>query len=237
MVNARPSVLLTRPAKQSGRFAADFAGRFGRDWKVVISPLMAVQPCPLVVDPARFTGLIFTSENGVEAFAAQVAGREWPVWCVGPRTAVVARRAGFTVWQAGGDAASLVKAMQGKGGLWLHLRGEHTAGAIAQSLNLAGTETCEAVIYRQNAMSITDEGRGLLMADKPVLVPLYSPRSAELFAAEAVGAVAPLWIAAISQAVAERLIFAVDQLAIAERPESGAMLDAMALLIGKGHLS
>ncbi|MBL9060851.1 MAG: uroporphyrinogen-III synthase, partial [Mangrovicoccus sp.] len=64
------TVLLTRPAAQSRRFAAQVAGRLGPGVRVVIAPLMRIEPLAPLPALARGEVPVFTSESGVEAFAA-----------------------------------------------------------------------------------------------------------------------------------------------------------------------
>ena len=61
----------------------------------VIAPLIAIAPVagPLDLDGAQ--GLLFTSANGVEQFAARSAERGLPAFCVGAMTAEAARRGGL----------------------------------------------------------------------------------------------------------------------------------------------
>ncbi len=230
MEELRPTILLTRPRAQATRFADAFAARFGPDWRVLISPLIEVRPVALAQDPARFAGLIFTSQNGVAAFAAQVTGRDWPVWCVGPQTTEAARAAGFRARDAGGNATDLAAKVRGAGP-WLWLHGQHVKADLAETLTLAGTDTIGAMIYRQDEAGLDPEAARVLRSDQPVIVPLFSPRSAGLFQSAARRAVAPLWIAALSKPVAAALTLPLARLTIADQPNGNAMLDAIGRLI------
>ena len=72
-------------------------------------PLLAVHPindAPLDLDAV--SALVFTSQNGVAAFAALSPGRDLPVFTVGDATAEAARVQGFrSVGSAGGALADL----------------------------------------------------------------------------------------------------------------------------------
>lgn len=234
--SAAAPLLVTRPQAQAERFAADFAARFGRQTQVVISPLVRVRHLPLAVRPDRYAGLLFTSENGVAAFAAQVADRHWPVWCVGARTTARARAAGFTATSADGDAAALLALLRQTAPPepLLHLCGEHTVGDLANALNSAGIETFSAPIYAQDALALSPDARALLQGRKPVLVPLFSPRTAALFQTGITGPVCPLLIAALSQAVADVVTLPRLACEVATRPDGPAMLGALGKLIEVG---
>lgn len=75
----------------------------------MVVPLLAVQPietAPLSLEGV--SALAFTSQNGVDAFAALSPERDLPVFTVGDATAEAARGQGFrTVRSAGGALADL----------------------------------------------------------------------------------------------------------------------------------
>jgi uroporphyrinogen-III synthase len=112
----------------------------------------------------------------------------------------------------------------------LHLRGAHIAANIAKALTLAGTETHEAVIYRQTEGHLTARAVSLLQNGQPVIVPLFSPRSAQLFFDQAVPT-GPLLVAAISenvrQAVPDGCAASIET---AEHPTAEAMLEVIVTL-------
>ncbi|GGH55638.1 uroporphyrinogen-III synthase [Frigidibacter albus] len=227
---AQPTLLLTRPAPQSQRFAAECAARFP-GVPVLISPLMQIVNLPLSQDVAGADALILTSENAALALAPQTALRP-PAWCVGPRTATAARAEGFPIAGIAEDAASLTSLLKthAQGATLLHARGRHVVADLPTALAPAGITVTEAMVYDQQACALTDEARTLLTRPGPILAPLFSPRSARLLAE----AVPPrrLHIAAISAAVAR----AAEPLAplgleLAARPDSAAMLEALGRLI------
>lgn len=183
-----PTLLLTRPEAAARRFAAELRMP---GMKMVIAPLIRIQPVPhdgaaLAAAP----GLVFTSVHAVPA-AGPGAGR--PAFCVGPATAAAARAAGFAVTQGPGDAEGLIPMLKGLPAGWLHPHGAH----VARALPLAGM-----VVYDQVEQELTEAAQVLLAGSGPVLVPLFSPRSARLLARWAQGAKAALWLAPISAAAA-----------------------------------
>lgn len=234
-------LLLTRPAAASARFAAAFRGRFGADWPVILSPLMQIHPCPLSLaqqDQARAAPqMIFSSAHAVAPVTAVAPARGRLAWCVGAATARAAQAAGFTPRLAEGDAASLIaliRAARPEAPL-LHLRGRHIAAPVAAALRAAGIACDELTVYDQQPAPLSDPARAALSGPAPLLLPLFSPRSARLFCAarpEAPGAA--LRIAAISPAVAEALRPArrpEDRLSVAARPDAEAVLTALGGLI------
>jgi uroporphyrinogen-III synthase len=235
VAETRPSLILTRPRPQAERFADDVRARFGARFDIVIAPVIEIVPVEATPDTSRYAALLFTSENGVRSFAARWGARDLPAYCVGARTAAAARAAGFAARSAGGDAAALARLVVAElpaGARVLHLRGRHAAGDLAGRLRAAGIAADEAVIYDQAARAPSAEALAALGSDAPVLVPLFSPRSARLLAAALDGRARPAAGAValcLSPAVAAALpagLFA-DQ-RIAASPDAGAMLDLLA---------
>ena len=133
MPSASPSasVLLTRPLPDARRFAAMLAGA-APNTEVVISPILRI--VPVAYDAARLAdaaGLVFTSAHAV---AAAGAGRGRPAICVGPRTAELARAAGFDVTEGRGDARGLIPLIRAAGVPLIYPHGRH----LAQTLPVKG---------------------------------------------------------------------------------------------------
>lgn len=226
-----PTLLLTRPAPQSQRFARDLALRLG-DAAIVISPLMQTVFLQPTLPSAPFHAVIFTSETGVKA--AMNLGQSLPklAFCVGNRTAHAARAAGFETHSADGDAVALTQLIETSGvpGPLLHLCGQDSAGDLAETLTKHGIETQSSVVYSQNPKGLFPEAAGLFGQDNPVLIPIFSPRSARLLAAALPkNTTAPLWIVAISKAAAEAAAaLCPEKLVIAAYPDGENMLQAVA---------
>ncbi len=231
------TVLLTRP--QSRRFADLVRGRLGPAVRVVIAPLMRIEPRgPL---PALAPGEVpvFTSESGVEAYAALGGRCAGLAFAVGGQTAAVARRLGFApVIEGPGDSAGLagliasMDSAAGRGAVW-HLHGTHVAGDLAGLLQAQGIRACEAAIYDQVAAPLSAEARAVLEGAGPVLVPVFSARTARLLAGDLAAARAPLGLAAISPAVARELpVQSAGKVAVAARADAAAVLDVLADLAG-----
>ena len=187
MPRAKPAVLLTRPQMQ----AEDFASLLG-DVLVVISPILRI----VAVDHdatllAVAEGVVLTSVHAVPAAAP---GRGRPAFCVGTATAEAARRAGFAVTVGPGDMDGLRPLIGDIKQHLIHPHGRHRAG----DAGVPGV-----VVYDQKSQPLNDEARTLLAGDTPVILPLFSPRSARLVAEAVRGAHAQLLPVAISEAVAE----------------------------------
>lgn len=231
---SRPRLLLTRPEPQSRVFAEMAQERFGADLEAVISPLLRIEHLPLTRDPAGFDGLVFTSRNGVAAFAAASDLRDVTAWCVGDATARAAAAAGLSARSAAGALADLAWTLRrdAAGLTMLQVRGRHVAGDLAALVGPAGPRITEAILYEQHPQPLTSAARAALSGTTPLLLPLFSPRSAGLIAPEIANANAPLHIAAMSPAVAEALPLQARGGAVtAPTPDAEGMLRALAELL------
>lgn len=210
-----PTVLLTRPQPDSQSFAALLSTLpETAHLPVLIAPLMRIVPVPHdSAALAAAAGLVFTSAHAV---ASAGPGRGRPAICVGERTGQVARDAGFAVIQGAGTADSLVPLIAASPVPLVHPHGRH----LAQRLAVPGI-----VVYDQRPQPLTARARAALMGARPVVVPVYSPRSARLLAGMAAGARAPLWLVAISDAAAAAWTAPAARRAVADQP-SGRAMDA-----------
>ena len=222
-----PLLLLTRPASDARRFAASI--RAPCAWRAVISPLLEIVPLGGAEDPGGVP--LFTSAAAVP-FAG--AGRGRLAWCVGPRTAGAARRAGWDAREGGGDGAALLGAIRAAGGQgpFVHLRGAHARVPLAEGLRAAGFEAAERVVYDQRATPLTPEARAALSGAARVVAPLFSPRTAELFSDGAGEVAAALTVIALSEAVAAGAARFAPR--VAARPDGAAMAEAAAAALCEG---
>jgi uroporphyrinogen-III synthase len=229
------SLLLTRPRAQSEAFAAVLAaelpGRFGTR----IAPLIEIAPVAGPLDLSGLQGLLFSSANGVDAFAARSADRSLPALCVGDMTAAAARAAGFTARSADGDVAALAAlaeaAYRPGAGAFLHVRGRHAAGDLTGRLAAAGIPARAAEIYDQRAIELAPEAASALAGGAIDVVALFSPRTARLFADAARAGGWPLGtvvFAALSPAVAAALDGLGGQVQVAAAPTRAGMLETLA---------
>ncbi len=224
-----PTVLLTRPKAQSDSFAQSLRAQVP-GLRVVISPLMVPVFVAVTLPEGPLQGVILTSQTGAEAARHLRAHLPDLAYCVGDRTAQVARDAGFRVLSAQGDAEALLKLILRENAQDLiHLRGREARGDLAQRLSAAGVVTQERIVYAQESQPLTEEAAALLTGNESVLVPLFSPRSAEILGAEwhRLAATAPLTVIAISAAVAQAATFSATPPVIAAHPDTPSMLTAL----------
>lgn len=199
-------ILITRPQEAAQRFANDLQMALPFALSMVQSPIMEIEstPEPLPLDGVR--GIIVTSQNGVAQLAGRTQDRSLPLYCVGARTTALAKDAGFSAEQLGTDAESLVSGLQrlSPPAPLLHLHGAVTRGDVAGQLTAAGLPTRSHILYRQTAKTLSPEAKNLLEGTEPVVLPLFSPRSAELLAQQISGT-GPRYVVAMSKAVAAEI--------------------------------
>ncbi len=231
------TLILTRPRHQSEAFAAAVAEALPGRFAVLVAPLLDIVPVPgAPLDLSGLQGIVFSSANGVEQFAARSSERGLVAYCVGEMTAAAARAAGFEAVSADGDVhdlATLVLSAHRKGAeAFLHVRGRHAAGNLVGSLAAVGVPARAAEIYDQVPLALDGPARALLAAGGPAVVALFSPRSARLFAAAARAGRWPLArVAAVSISAAADA--ALDGLGLGRRvvagtPGRAGMLAALA---------
>jgi uroporphyrinogen-III synthase len=223
----RPSILLTRPQHASERFAAQLRDRVGK-LDVLISPVMQIEPLMQTVEIGEARALIFSSANAVPF---GVAGMR--CFCVGDATARAAQAAGMQATSAEGDASDLIRRIlaDGESGPFLHIRGKHTRGEIAQRLTEAGCLTREAIAYDQVVRPLSEHAKSLLTGNSPVLVPVFSPRTAKILS-DVQGLGPNVWGVALSPVVAENMKnLPAERIHTCAAPNAKAMLDLLEGLI------
>lgn len=180
-------VLLTRPRRQAQVYAAELQGKFGPRAGVILSPLLEIVPVDSAIDLEGISHILFTSINGVEHFANRSSRRDIACLCVGEKTAAAARALGFEAEAAAGRAEDLIslaaKRAQGAAES-LYVRGRHAAGDIAAALRDQGCGVREVIVYDQVAQSLSVDAINVLRGSNPVIVPLFSQRTAARFMQE-----------------------------------------------------
>lgn len=229
----RPTLLLTRPEASARRFLAELTAALGGDLPAVISPLMAPRFFDIDLPEAR--NIVFTSETAVAAVTRLGADRGPLAWCVGPRTASAARTAGYRTVEGGGTGEHLARELIAK-------RPEcrvfcpvarDQAVDIENALRSSGIDAVSAVVYAQEPCPPTAEALTLMAGDVPVILPLFSVRSASLAAAAFRDRRAPLYIAAMSAGIAGTAsALRPERMNIASAPDAAALIRAILPLTG-----
>lgn len=201
--------------------------------EVIYSPILEIKPLPVQVQTDDIQGLVFSSANAVNAAASLGVRRDLPAFCVGPTTTDTAKGAGWDAQMMGATAEELVATLLRvrPTSPLLHLRGEHSRGNVADRLTALGLTTREQPVYQQLLLPLSDEAAAVSIGERPVIAPLFSPRTARQFADIWAGT-APLWLAAISEATAEPLkTLGFQRLKIAKEPTPKHMRKAVKKLV------
>lgn len=230
------SLLLTRPQDSADRFLARLDPDVLGGVTVCISPLMKIVPTGLAPDLSGYAGAVLTSAQ-VVALAPESTGL--PAYCVGAQTAERAAKAGWAVAVIAETADALVAALiaRGPAGPLVHLAGAHRRGDIALRLGNRGIPVDELTLYDQHLLPLNATAQSLLKGPGPVIVPMFSPRTARQFVDQA-QTTASAHVVAISPAVAA-VLRAVDLngLETAAAPTGEEMARSVEMLLRKTSLA
>ena len=178
--------LVTRPLPDAGRTADALAAR---GVTALVEPMLRIEFLPPpALDLGDVQALLFTSANGVRAFAAASPERGLPAFAAGDATAREARAAGFLrIESAAGGARELAGLAAARctppAGALLHASGEAIAGNLAGGLAAAGFVVRREVLYRALAVrALSPALAGELAAARLRLALFFSPRTAAVFA-------------------------------------------------------
>lgn len=228
MTPETPTILLTRPREAADAFAKKLAEL---EIEILKSPVQKIEQVGFDA-PQKLAGAIFTSRNGVAA----VEGRQAPCWCVGAATAAAAQAKGWQAVSAEGDAETLLRrilADRPEGPL-VHYRGAFARGNLAERLSEKGVEAQEVVVYQQVSQPLTPDARAVLNRENPVILPLFSPRSAMQVVQQG-PFVAPVIVIAMSDAVAvEAAALTPSRIVVATSPDAASMVAAIRQVANAG---
>lgn len=188
---------------------------------------------------------LFTSANGVRAFAATTSRRDFGAFAVGDATAAAAKAAGFAeVVSAGGaveDLAKLVIArLKPRDGVLLHAAGTIVAGDLQGLLEAAGFTVRRAVLYESvPSEALSAATRESVVRREIDAALFFSPRNAATFVRLAAGleeSTQHMIAVALSAAVAEKLAaLPWRRIAVAGAPNQAALLAALDAVAAPEH--
>jgi uroporphyrinogen-III synthase len=229
-------VLVTRPEEDARSLVAALEAR---GHEALVEPMLTIAPAEGAESPLDLTdiqALVFTSANGVRAFARLSEARNLPVFAVGDASAEAARAVGFeTVESAGGDVADLARLLIARldpeDGALYQAAASRLAGDLLGALGEAGFTLRRAVLYEARPVAdLSGTLRWELASGGLDAATFFSPRTAGTF----VGLVEKLGLGetcaevtalAFSEAVAAKLrALAWREVLVAERPNQEALL-------------
>jgi len=232
-------VLVTRAAGAAESLAARLAER---GHQIVIEHLMTIRFRPEAapsIGPLLdgVQAILFTSANGVRAFAQATTRRDFRAFAVGDATAAAARDIGFAdVTSAGGAVDDLARLAIGrlkpKAGALFHAAAAVTAGDLQGQLEAAGFSVRRAVLYEAvESQRLSDATREAIARHEIDAALFFSPRNAATFVRLATGleeGSQHMVAVALSSAVAEKLApLPWRRLAVASAPNEAALLAAL----------
>ncbi len=210
------TVLITRPQPGADAFAALLA-----DVPVVVSPLMKIEPVDGDLSAADV--VVITSAHAIPALDGQTC------YSVGHATTEAARAAGCDAIMAGETAEAVAERIiaDSPKGKIVYARGRHVAFDMVGALRAAGLMASDVVVYDQREAPLSEDAEALLSGGSPMIVPLFSARSARLFF-DACPTGADLRVIAMSDGVA-RMVPAphTRRLRVLPIPDAAAMADAV----------
>lgn len=187
-----PTILLTRPAAQSEKDAKTLNAM---GYNTILSPVLVFEPLSFTLPtPAHYSGLIFTSLNGVKAFQACCKNHlrdyfDLSIFCLGEKTATYLKQLGFrSVHFTTGTARDLkdfiyTQKLTAHGRPLLYLCAQDIAFAMDEALIEQTIPAQRQVIYRMMpAENFSPEALKALQENVIDSVMLYSQRSANAFA-------------------------------------------------------
>ncbi len=232
-------ILITRPREDAAPFAAALRTR---GHTPILEAIIEIVPATAAGAPIALDGVqavIFTSANGVRAFAKLSDRRDLPVFAVGDSSARAAREAGFAkVESAAGDVddlARLVAArLQPADGALFHGAARSLAGDLKGTLEGAGFTLRREVLYEtRTATDLSPTTRTALSHGEIDAATFFSPRTGQSFVdlvqkADLAGACASVDAVCLSAAVAEKLdVLPWRSIRIAAQPNQDALLECI----------
>lgn len=157
----------------------------------ILSPALTIRDRPDIALPdlTPFAGLVFTSANGIRAFAGRSEERDLPAWCVGPATAQAGEHLGFQdIRRSSGDAGDLANLIISnatlRGGPLLHVANKAAKGKLRHTLQSAGHTVVFAPIYEAGTASgLSPDARRCLQNQTTSIGLFHSEKGAEAFLA------------------------------------------------------
>ena len=228
-----PNILLTRPQAQARHFADELIAQGVQPNQIIIDPIMKIAPVEASCDISACKGLIITSANALSYLPVALRGSRLPCYCVGESTSQAARALGLDAYHLADTARALCDALPTacQEGPLLHLRGAHTTLDMAEHFPSNPLPVENLVVYKQIALPLQAKTHENLRRSSPVILPIFSARSAKLLGKLALDW-QPHWAVALSPAIATLCHEAgFGQITTATQPNRQAMVAVITPLV------
>ena len=175
-------ILLTRPHDQALSFSENLVRLGVISKNILVDPITKIEGVDVLYNFSSVRGLLITSANAVAYLPAALVGSKLPTFCVGEATTRAALKQGLMAQHSATTAQGLYNVLSGRflEGPLLHLRGTHTTIDFEAYLRDTPIEVQNLIIYQQIAQDLEPATYTLLRGMVPFVLPIFSPRSAEL---------------------------------------------------------
>ena len=229
----QPIIALTRPRQGSEAMAQALADLPAT---ILVAPLQEIRPRTDEIVLLDQDILVFTSRAAICSALQQITLAGRAAFAVGAQSAKELRKAGATVIGQAPTATELagVITQHSPKERCHYLRGRHISLDLPKLLNSAGIETVSTIVYDQLDCPASAALLAALHGDSPVILPLFSARSAALLDRTTTDAraTASLYSIAISEAVNAQINgAAMTSRLVAASPDADAMMKEIRALV------
>lgn len=189
----------------------------------VVSPAIRIVGLGPKVKVASDTAAVFTSRHAVTRTEPSLGA---VAYCVGDATAQAAQSQGYVPIIAGGTADDLLERLlkEPPKQKLVYCHGTHVQRDLVQPLRQAHITIDAHCVYDQPACRPTKDAIALLAGQEPIVLPLFSARTAEIVAKWSKDSGARIYAVALSAAVAKNWD---KQAVVVKKPSLAAMVDAV----------
>ena len=202
---------------------------------ILVDPITKIEGVDVLYNFSSVTGLLITSANAVAYLPAALVGSKLPTFCVGEATTRVALKQGLMAQHLAATAEDLYNVLSGGflEGPLLHLRGTHTTLDFEAYFRDTLIEVQNLIIYQQSAQDLKPATYTLLRGMVPIVLPIFSLRSAELLCELELNWALHTCVA-ISEVVAIPCRAAgFGQVLVSPEPSAGSMLSTLTSLFAE----
>ncbi|WP_032113009.1 uroporphyrinogen-III synthase [Candidatus Paracaedibacter symbiosus] len=177
-------ILLTRPLDDAIEFEKNL------HVPVLKAPLLEIEliPQPQTPTASDYTGLIVTSARSLMIFSEINSFLQKPIWCVGNKTALTAKKLGFeTIYTAKNSAEELcqliVNKTSPKAEKLLHICGESLHYDVVECLQKKGYHAEKIILYKTiPTPHFSQDVLTAFAANQIRIIPIFSRKTAEVLA-------------------------------------------------------
>jgi uroporphyrinogen-III synthase len=218
-------LLLTRPLGGNERFCLKIKHLL-YSCEILDNPIQRIDFLPSLSKVNKNSVLIFTSANGLRAAKKHNLINK-KCFVVGANTKKIAVSFGYDVLGFSKDQENLLKLIKSKKPTesMVHIRGKHTVGNLCDALKRNQFSCLDIIGYNQEPLKIKKQNLQKIQSGRPVVLPIFSPRSAELLQSNL--DLTGFNVIAISEAVA-KIVTGVElgELVISKKPDLNSMQEA-----------